>query len=316
MDEEVITNKKNFVDYLKDLINYSQKNEELKNRFNLDELNNDLLYHFYKDKEGNKIKKTFYNQFQLKRFPELKKIYNHFTEYIEPTIEHINRIIKIINDTENNNKIGTIISLKRSRLLLKRKETGKFNFYNADSISLDNNEKTNLRYGSHLTKSRTAIGFGIGTTSSQKDTSFSELEFMGGGKMDEDDIADNEIEKKEKKIIRKKVNSQEENIVNKLYSPFLEKTFYLRQLNTNMKGIKSMTTYDCKANHTLRKKNGEVDIITHQMMIYNNPLINPDKLANPTYNSLVQLAISSQNLHKKDKRYRSTFNLKSKDIQK
>lgn len=316
MDEEVINNKKNFVNYLKDLINFSQKDEELKKIFNLDELNNDLLYHFYKDKEGNKIKKTFYNQFQLKRFPELKKIFNHFTEYIEPTIEHINKIINIIKDTENNSNIKTMISLKKNRLLLKRKETGKLNFYNADNISSDNNEKTNLRYGSQLTKSRTAIGFGIGTTSSQKDTSFSELEFMGGGKIDEDDLADNEIEKKEKKIIRKKVNSQEENIVNKLYSPFLEKTYYLRQLNNNMKGIKSMTTYDCKASHTLRKRNGEVDIITHQMMIYNNPLINPNKLANPTYNSLVQLAISNQNLHKKDKRYRSTFNLKSKDIQK
>ena len=48
MDEEVLNNKKNFVNYLKDLIDYSQKDEELKNIFNLDELNNDLLYHFYK----------------------------------------------------------------------------------------------------------------------------------------------------------------------------------------------------------------------------------------------------------------------------
>lgn len=314
MDEEVLNNKKNFVNYLKDLIDYSQKDEELKNIFNLDELNNDLLYHFYKDKEGNKIKKTFYTQFQLKRFPELKKIFNHFTEYIEPTIEHINKIIKLINDAENNSNIKTMVSLKKSRLLLKKKETGKFSFYNVDNIPVDSNEKSNLRYSSQLVKNRTVNGFGIGTASSQKDTSFSELEFMGGGKIDEDDVPDNDIEKKEKKIIRKKVNSREENIVNKLYSPFLEKTYYLRQLNTNMKGIKSMTTYDCKANHTLRKRNGEVDIITHQMMIYNNPLINPNKLANPTYNSLVQLAINNQNIHKKDKRFRSTFNLKSKDM--
>ena len=316
MNEEIINNKKNFVNYLKDLINYSQKNEELKNMFNLDELNNDLLYHFYKDKEGNKIKKTFYNQFQLKRFPELKKIFNHFTEYLQPTIDHINKIIKIINDTEDNSNIKTMISLKKSRLLLKKKETEKFNFYNADNISIENNEKPNSRYSTHLVKSRSVVDFGMGTTSSQKDTSFSELEFMGGGKMDEDDMVDNEIEKKEKKIVRKKVNSQEENIVNRLYSPFLEKTYYLKKLHTNMKGIKSMTTYDCKANHVLKKRNGEVDIITHQMMIYNNPLINSNKLANPTYNSLVQLAINNQNLHKKEKRFRSTFNRRSKHIQK
>ena len=108
----------------------------------------------------------------------------------------------------------------------------------------------------------------------------------------------------------------EENIVDKLYSPFLKKTSYLRKLNTNMKGIKSMTTYNCKANHTLRKRNGEIDIITHQMMIYNNPLINPNKLANPTYNSLVKLAMNTKNFNKKEKRFRSTFTPKYKDIKK
>ena len=107
--------------------------------------------------------------------------------------------------------------------------------------------------------------------------------------------------------MRKRVNSIEENIVNKLYSPFLEKSWYLRKLNKNRKGIKSMTTYNCKANHTLRKRSGEVDIITHQMLIYHNSLINPNKLADPTYNSLVKLAISTQNMYKKDKRFKSTF---------
>ena len=100
--------------------------------------------------------------------------------------------------------------------------------------------------------------------------------------------------------------------MNKLYAPFLKKTHYLRKLNKNMKGIKSMTTYNCKANHTLRKRTEEVDIITHQMMIYNNPLINPNKLSNTTYNSLVRLAMSTQNIHKKAKRFKSTFTPKYK----
>ena len=122
-----------------------------------------------------------------------------------------------------------------------------------ENIPSEDNEKINLRYISKLQNSNKVFK-GFGTGSSQKDTSFSELEFMGGGKIDEDDILDNQVEKKEKKIVRKKVNSIEENIVNKLYSPFLEKTGYLRKLNKNMKGIKSMTTYNCKANHTLKKK--------------------------------------------------------------
>ena len=73
-----------------------------------------------------------------------------------------------------------------------------------------------------------------------------------------------------------------------------------------------MTSYNCKANHTLKKRNDEVDIITHQMLIYNNPLVNPDKLAEPTYNSLVKLAISSQNENKNDKRFKSTFTPQNK----
>ena len=109
--------------------------------------------------------------------------------------------------------------------------------------------------------------------------------------------------KKAKKIKKKKFSTIEENIVNKLYSPFLKKTSYLRKLNQNMKGIKSMTTLNCQVNHTLRKRKGEVDILTHQMYIYNNPLVNPDKLANQTYNSLVGLAVTKYNKYKYDKNF-------------
>ena len=315
MEEDIPNNKKCLVNYIKDLINYSQKNEKLKEIFDLEELNNDLLYNFYKDPEGKKIKSTFYNQFQLKRFPKLKDIFNHFTIFIEPTIENIKNIIKIINDTEKNSNLKSIINIRNIKFQKKR-DTSRINALSSkniiknindyqENISNEDKNKINLRYISRLQKNRIFQGFDSGV--SQKDTSYSELEFMGGGKIDEDDILDNQVEKKEKKIVRKKVNSIEENIVNKLYSPFLEKTSYLRKLNKNMKGIKSMTTYNCKANHTLRKRNGEVDVITHQMLIYNNPIINPDKLADPTYNSLVKLAISSQNVHKSEKRFKSTF---------
>ena len=322
MEENIPNNKKDLVKYITQLINYSQKNEELSGLFDIDELNNDLLFHFYKDIESKKIKTQFYNQFQLKRFPKLKDNFNHFTIYLEPTIKHIKKIIKIIKEAENNNNLTNIINIKNNKFQKKLKDTSKLNNLSTknvaknaneqqDSIDLQNeiNEKLNLRYLSRLpNNNRIFQGFGTGT--SQKDTSYSELEFMGGGKIDEDDILDNQVEKKEKKIVRKRVNSIEENIVNKLYSPFLEKTWYLRKLNKNMKGIKSMTTYNCKANHTLRKRTGEVDIITHQMLIYNNPLINPNKLADPTYNSLVKLAISTQNMYKKDKRFKSTFSPK------
>ena len=326
MEESISNDKKDFVNYIKELINYIEKDEELTKLFNLDELNNDLLYHFYKDEEGKKIKKTFYNQFQLKRFPKLKDIFNHFTIYLGPTINNINNIINIINEiAEGNNNMDNIMNIRNNIFQKKSlKEASKLSILSSknvnknlseeqENIPSEDNEKINLRYISKLQNSNKVFK-GIGTGSSQKDTSFSELEFMSGGKIDEDDILDNQVEKKEKKIVRKKVNSIEENIVNKLYSPFLEKTGYLRKLNKNMKGIKSMTTYNCKANHTLKKKNGEVDVVTHQMLIYNNPLINPNKLAKPTYNSLVKLAISTQNMYKNDKRFKSTFTPKYKEI--
>ena len=320
MGKNIPSDKKTLVNYIKGLINYTQENEELKKIFDLNVLNNDLLYHFYKDPEGKKLKTTFYNQFELKRFPKLKDTFNHFTIYLEPTINHIKQIIKIIKDTENSNNLTNIINIKNNKLSKKPKEAPKVNVLSnknsskesncQDSISNEYSEKKNLRY--HLQNNRKFHGFGMGL--SQKDTSFSELEFMGGGKIDEDDILENEVEKKEKKIIKKRANSIEENIVNKLYVPFLKKTHYLRKLNKNMKGIKSMTTYNCKANHTLRKRTEEVDIITHQMMIYNNPLINPNKLSNTTYNSLVRLAMSTQNIYKREKRFKSTFTPKYNEL--
>jgi hypothetical protein len=72
MEENISNDKKDLVNYIKELIKYTQDYEELKDIFNLSELKNDLLYPFYKDSEGKKIKTTFYNQFKLKRFPKLK----------------------------------------------------------------------------------------------------------------------------------------------------------------------------------------------------------------------------------------------------
>ena len=327
MEESIPNDKKELVNYIKELINYIEKDESLAELFNINELKNDLLYHFYKDQEGKKIKTTFYNQFQLKRFPKLRDTFNHFTIYLEPTVNHIKNIIKIIKEIESNNSMDNIINLKNNKFQKKTlREASKLSILSSknvikgiselpENIPSDTNEKINLRYISRIQNiNNNRIFQGFGTASSQKDTSYSELEFMGGGKIDEDDILDNQVEKKEKKVVRKRVNSIEENIVNKLYSPFLDKTWYLRKLNKNMKGIKSMTTYNCKANHTLRKRTGEVDIVTHQMLIYNNPLINPNKLAKPTYNSLVKLAISTQNMYKNDQRFKSTFTPKYKEM--
>ena len=292
--------KKDLVNYIKNLINYSQQDEELKKIFDLNELNNDLLYKFYKDLQTKKIKSMFYKQFKLKHFPEMEKEFNYYSLISEDLIKHIKKLIEIVNDLEKNEKLNKIINQKNIKGK-KRREMTKMNsivsINNKNIIMPQISKINNLRY---IQKNRVFSGFKTVSLSTQKDTSYSELEFMSGGKIDEDDILDNYTKKRKIVVKKKKTNSIEENIVNKLYSPFLQKTSYLRKLNKNMKGIKSMTTLNCQANHTLRKKKVEIDITTHQMYVYNNPLINSDKLANQTYNSLVGLAVKKQNKYKYD----------------
>ena len=304
INEKKNNDKYNLINYIKELINYSQKEEELKKIFDINELNTDLLYNFYKDLETEKIKSIFYKQFKLKNFPQLEEEFNYFVSISEDSIKQIEKLKEIINNIENNEALNMIMSHKGLKLKRKIREMTKYILINATNTNKSQNQKevgkiNNLRYAR---KSRIFNGF-KSSLSTQKDSSFSELEFMSNGKIDEDDIPDNYTKKRPKKIRIKRANSIEENIVNKLYSPFLKKTSYLRKLNKNMKGIKSMTTLNCQTNHTLKKKKGEVDILTHQMYIYNNPLINPDKLANQTYNSLVGLTVSKYNKYKYDKNF-------------
>ena len=76
------------------------------------------------------------------------------------------------------------------------------------------------------------------------------------------------------KIKRKrKVNSMDDKIINKLYTPFLQKTTYLRQLNPNILGIKQITSSNSKDYHKILKMIGKVDIISNQMNIYNTKII-------------------------------------------
>lgn len=303
INEKKNNDKYNLINYIKELINYSQKEEELKKIFDINELNTDLLYNFYKDIETKRVKNLFYNQFKLKNFPQLDIEFNYFISISEDSIKHLEKIKDIINNIEKNEKLNMIISQRGIKTKKRTREMTKLiaiNTINKNQNIKELGKINNLRY---TRKSRIFNGFKTISLSTQKDTSYSELEFMTGGKIDEDDIPDNYAKKRKKKIKIKKASSIEEKIVNKLYSPFLKQTSYLRKLNKNMKGIKSMTTLNCQTNHTLKKRKSEVDILTHQMYIYNNPLINPDKLANQTYNSLVGLAVKKYHKYKYDKNF-------------
>ena len=108
----------------------------------------------------------------------------------------------------------------------------------------------------------------------------------------------------------RKINSIDKNIINKLYTPFLQKTKYLRKLNPNIPEIKKMTSNCSKAYHNIKKMIGEVDTIFYQMKIYNNPHINMNKLSNNTYNFLNKLIYDNteKNVKKRAKSNRFRIN--------
>ena len=149
------------------------------------------------------------------------------------------QIANIVKELENNSQIKKIISKRVTKTKKRTREMTKINTLNStinkNGISKAGTELgkiNNLRY---LHQNHVFNGFSTMSLSINKDVSYSELEFMSGGKVDEDDIPDNYTKKKIRKIRKKRASSIEESIVNKLYSPFLKKTSYLRQLNKNMK---------------------------------------------------------------------------------
>ena len=129
---------------------------------------------------------------------------------------------------------------------------------------------------------------------------------------DEHDNDSDETSSTKKIVIKKKrrVSSKDENIINKLYTPFLQKTKYLRKLNPNIPEIKQMTSNCSKAYHNIKKMMGEVDNIFYQMKIYNNPHINVNKLSNNTYNFLVKLVQDNTEKNGKKRAQSNQFRIK------
>ena len=122
------------------------------------------------------------------------------------------------------------------------------------------------------------------------DNAFDELEYS----KNEDDSLNEEEIKPKIEIKKKKINSLEKSISMRLYEPFLEKITYLRQLNQSIKNIKNNSSYNCKKNYIIQKKQKEVNTIEKGMLLYNNPLLNSDQLSNSTYNSLLSVLLSSK----------------------
>ena len=247
----------------------------------MDDINSNLIEKFYKPGEVNKkLDKIFINRFIAKKNPNFNNIFIHFTLLSEQVVENIKSIYDLINSEEN-------------KLYLKEKESNK-NLLNTNSESLNqNNENTESESDKMTTKKRNNKKFYGAKSGNMNSNSIKNISSIKFAELSEDKEDIDEINSSRKKVINIKkkwrIKSLDERISNKLYKPFLEKTVYLRQINSNISGIKQMTSKTSKASHQIKKKIGEVDVISHQMKIYNNPKIDINKLCDNTYNSLVKL---------------------------
>ena len=269
--------------YINDLKQYVDKDENIQKFINLFELKLFLLDKFYKtgDNPNNKkIDKLFIKRFISKKTPNFNNYFNHFNKLLVPVMTNIKSLCKLINDDSNKkyldsiiqNKFEVIQKLSSNKKIINQQSE---NIFQNETIEKEVKEKKDNIY---------------------KRLSSSNSEIYKNDELcyDKEETDSFETQSTKKKVVkvRKKVKSIDEKVINKLYNPFLEKTVYLRKLNPNIPGIKQMTNNNSKANFEIKKMINDVDTISHQMKIYNNPFLDPNKLSKTTYRSLVKLMLN------------------------
>ena len=234
----------------------------------------------------------------MKNAPNFNNIFIHFMSLSDQVIDIVKAINDlIISDTNNNNEINIKFKINNEIFLDDNNNINNINLLSPkkDSVtSINNNEshssesksiKSKKKIIKKYKKLKTAKSVNMISTGNEINNKFQEL------CADDEDNESVDTQSTKKIILKKKrkTKSVDDKIINKLYTPFLEKNQYLRKLNPNIPGIKQMTSSSSKVNHELKKIIGKVNITTHQMQIYNNPILNINKLSNSTYNSLVKL---------------------------
>ena len=273
--------------YIKNLIRFTEEKPDIQNDLDIKELNTNLADKFYKigdDSNNKKIDKLFVKRFLSKKTPNFNNIFNHFTILLEPTMTNIKTIYEIIHDDSSQQYLNNII---QNKVDINQKGNNKKimqPLYNSENLTNNENIDTEIKDKKYKKYRRLS-------SSKSEINKNEELCF------DEEDIDSIDTQSTKKKIIkiRKRVKSIDEKVINNLYTPFLKKTIYLRKLNPNIPGIKQMTSNSSKTNFELKKMINDVDTISHQMKIYNNPILDPNKLNKDTYNSLVKLMLNDNN---------------------
>lgn len=288
--------------YIKSLIHYIEDKPENEFKLDIKDVKTNLLNRFYKEGENQnqKIDKLFVRRFLSKKSPNFNNIFNNFTLLLNPTIDNIKSIYNLINNESNKKYLDDSV---KNKVDISQKISSTKKIYqpltNSENISKNETADNEIRFKS-INKYR------------RLSSSKSEINKNEELCYDEEDIDSSDTQSTKKKIIkiRKKVKSIDEKVIKQLYTPFLEKTVYLRKLNPNILGIKQMTSNSSKHNFEIKKMINDVDKISYQMKVYNNPFLDPNKLSDNTYNSIVRLMLNDSN--NKNKNKTNIKNLKNK----
>ena len=276
--------------YINDLNHFAEKDKNVKENLDLVDVNKNLIDKFYKNGDNpnnKKVDKIFVRRFLSKKTPNFNNLYNHFTKLLDTTVINIKSLYELIND-ESNKKYVDNICKNKAEIIQKASSSKKIFQPIINSENTSKNENIDNEIKDKKIKYRRL------SSSKSEINKNEELCF------DEEDADSFDTQSTKKKVIkiRKKVKSIDEKVINKLYTPFLEKTVYLRKLNPNIPGIKQQTSSSSKTNFEIKKMINDVDTISHQMKIYNNPILDPNRLNNDTYNSLVKLMLNDSSKSK------------------
>ena len=271
------------IQYIKNLIKYCRDKNDVLTNEDFSDINKNLVERLC----SQKLDKVFMKRFLAKKPPNFNNVFTHFISLSDQVMENIKEIYDLINSKENEKYLEeNTISYK-----VNDEDFHLFSPKRTSQASINNNESQSLEMRSSKAKSKRKYK----KITSAKSMNIKSNNIIGIDKfkelcIDEEDKETVETQATKKVIIKKKkrIRSIDDKVVNKLYTPFLQKTFYLRKLNPNIPGIKQMTTNCSKAYHNIKKMIGEVDVISHQMKIYNNPHLDTNKLCDNTYNSLVK----------------------------
>ncbi len=271
------------IQYIKNLIKYCRDKNDVLTNEDFSDINKNLVERLC----SQKLDKVFMKRFLAKKPPNFNNVFTHFISLSDQVMENIKEIYDLINSKESEKYLEeNIISYK-----VNDEDFHLFSPKRTSQASINNNESQSLEMRSSKAKSKRKYK----KITSAKSMNIKSNNIIGIDKfkelcIDEEDKETVETQATKKVIIKKKkrIRSIDDKVVNKLYTPFLQKTFYLRKLNPNIPGIKRMTTNCSKAYHNIKKMIGEVDVISHQMKIYNNPHLDTNKLCDNTYNSLVK----------------------------